>query len=105
MNSTEKEIAKNEIVFLVGKVTSLTNTSIHAWNRANDGKSPQELIAYYEKKEVQCANNIESICKRFGIEVFWPGLYPAFKVNGYEEHSFESAILAALKLPRDFLIN
>jgi hypothetical protein len=103
MNSTEKEIAKPEITKLIRQVTTHIEASKHAWERANDRETPDNLRPYFERKENKRADEIKKICDKFGIEIYWPGLYPAFKVNGYEEHSFENAILAALKLPRNFL--
>ena len=103
MDTNEKQIAKPEIIRLVAEVSNLANASKRSWERANDRETPESVRPYYERKENECADKIKLICDKFGIAIQWPGLYPSFKVNGYEEHSFENAILAALKLPRNFL--
>jgi hypothetical protein len=47
--------------------------------------------AWEHRAEVR-QQRIESLCAILGIEVFWPGLYPSFKVDGFGAHTFADAL-------------
>lgn len=91
-----------EVSALIRRAIAYFNLSAKAWERGNNSGNAKTL-AECTKEENRQAQNGEALLKPFGIEIDWPGLYPSFKVNGFSEHSTESAVLAAIGQPRNWL--
>ena len=50
-----------------------------------------------ENKCSELRRKAEALLEPLGIQVDYPGLYPSFKVNGFEHYSAISAVSAALE--------
>jgi hypothetical protein len=61
---------------------------------------------FYRRMERQCAalrSNGATLLAQFDIKTDFPGLYPHFTVNGFDEHTVTAAVLAAIGHPRNWL--
>ncbi len=70
----------------------IVDRSKRAWEESNDGDNSEALRKSESDKEKECGEILESMCALLGIEIYWPGLYPSFKVNGYSCHTIEDAL-------------
>ena len=80
---------------IADKIDSQWDAAAKAWEDGNNSGNCRAL----ERKEIEC-DEIRNAAVRlmqtvFKIETDFPGLYPAFKVNGFCEHSTLGAIRAA----------
>ncbi len=89
---------------LVKRADAYFRLSAKAWEARNTAGLAPARYRYLEKRETALAANGEALLAPLGIKCDWPGLYPSFKVRGYDEHATSSAVLAALQLPRNFLV-
>jgi hypothetical protein len=83
---------------LVEKAEKLFQGSASAWERANNNAHD---AAYYKRSMVRhdkLRADAEALLAPLGIEVDYPGLYPSFKVGGYDYYATKSAVRAALNL-------
>jgi hypothetical protein len=84
-------------VEFIGFVNRKLEKSIKNYEKANDGKIPEKERAEYEKKYQDLTDEVENILKSIGISVTWPGLWPVYLVNEYQEHNLDRAIKEVLK--------
>ena len=86
----------------IDRANAYFRRSAKAWVEGNNSGNPEtlELMTGIERDTAQKG---EALLAPLGIKCDWPGLYPSFTVNGYSEHDTESAVLAALGHPRDWL--
>ena len=85
-----------QAVFLADKCESLFNRAARAWVNGNNSGNMTAM----KRGDRRCAKlrkEAEQLLAPFGIIVDYPGLYPSFTVNGFEEHSTIHAISAALE--------
>ncbi len=76
--------------------------SAKAWIEGNNS-GDLLVLAAATKRERRLAREGAELLSPLGIKCDWPGLYPSFTVKGYCEHDTESAVLAALGHPRNWL--
>lgn len=91
-----KTMTVQQAVFLAEKAEHLFNRAANAWINGNYSGDGAKLT----RGEKQCdklREQAEALLAPLKIEVDYPGLYPSFKVRGYEHHSVLSAISAALE--------
>lgn len=72
------------------------------WEDGNNSGDSDSL----RKKEDSCdrlRGEAEAMLAPLGIKVSYPGLYPLFEVNGFDEHTTKAAVLAAIGHPRNWL--
>jgi hypothetical protein len=84
-----------QAAFLAEKCEKLFERAAQAWVSGNNSGDN----AYNKRAVVRCdkfRTEAEALLKPYGIEVDYPGLYPSFKVKGFEEHTVLSALSAAL---------
>ncbi len=74
----------------------LFERAAQAWIRGNNSGNNDTMKRCNALCE-RYRNRAEALLTPLGIEVDYPGLYPSFKVAGFEHHSTESAVSAALE--------
>jgi hypothetical protein len=85
-----------EALALAKKCDRLFSRAANAWERgSNSGKT--EIYKKCLKQSDNYRNKAEELLKPLGIEVDYPGLMPAFKVNGFHQYTTLNAISAALE--------
>ncbi len=82
---------------LVRDADALFERAARAWVRGNNS-GDSDINRRCVKQCDDYRRKAEALLTPLGIEVDYPGLYPSFKVNGFEEHSTESAVSAAIKV-------
>jgi hypothetical protein len=87
---------------LISRAEAYFKLSAKAWEDGNNSGDPK-FLAKMTREEIHQARNGERLLNPLGIKCDWPGLYPSFEVNGYHEYTTQSAVLAALGLPRNYL--
>jgi hypothetical protein len=75
----------------------LFRLAVRAYERANQSNVSQDYIARNETMLDDYREQAEEMLALIGIGCDYPGLWPTFKVAGYEYHSLDSAISAALE--------
>jgi len=85
----------NQLISTIENAERLFDQAAKAWVRGNNSGNTDTLSSCQDKTDRLRAEG-EALLKPFGIECDYPGLYPSFKVNGYDEHSIQSAISAAV---------
>lgn len=93
---------KAQVRALCARHRAYVTLSKSAWEARQTRTTPGRYRAL-ERREAQMGENAEALLRPLGIVCAWPGLYPTFTVNGFAEHSVESAVLAALGHPRNWL--
>lgn len=93
---------KQQVRSLIERADAKFRLSAKAWEKGNNSGSSTEL-ATQTQRELRLAHEGAELLLPLGIECDWPGLYPSFVVKGYNEHSTEAAVLAALGKPRNWL--
>lgn len=86
----------NQAHALIERADKLFRRAALTWERGNNNAS---IPGYYAKCMKRCEklrNEAEALLSPLGIKCDYPGLYPSFKVNGYDEHSTQNAVSAAL---------
>lgn len=68
-------------------------------NNSGDNETMRLMNHRCDRKRAEA----EAMLAPLGIKCSYPGLYPAFEVGGCTEYTVEAAVVAALKLPRNFL--
>lgn len=88
---------------LRNKLRKLFNESAKAWERGN-ASGNSAIAALCNDEERTLARKAEAIIKDKcpGVAVDYPGLYPAFKVNGYDEYTIEGMLCSHFNLPRNY---
>ncbi len=94
--------SKVHVSKLIEMVDAKFRLSAKAWIDGNNSGNP-ETLTVCAKREARLAKEGEDMLAPLGIKTDWPGLYPSFKVKGFEEYSTEAAVLAALGHPRNWL--
>ncbi len=94
--------SKEQVRALIRRAEAKFRLSARAWEIGNNSGDSATLAAM-TRRENRLAAEGAALLAPLGIACDWPGLYPSFKVNGYEEHSTENAILSALGKPRNWL--
>lgn len=87
---------------LVRMAESAFNLAAKAWIAgSNSGDTAMVRLMNHrcDRKRAEA----EAMLAPLGIKCSYPGLYPAFEVGGGAEYTVEAAVVAALKLPRNFL--
>ena len=90
------------VAALIVRADAMFELSRKAYIRANDSRS-KENPDVNTAIENRTANDGAALLAPLGVSVDWPGLYPSFTVNGYEEHTTRAAVLAAVGQPRNWL--
>lgn len=93
---------KQQVRSLCARHRAYVSCSKSAWEARQTRTTPERYRAL-ERREGRMGENAEALLRPFGIKCDWPGLYPSFTVNGYGEHTVESAVCAALGHPRNWL--
>lgn len=86
----------NQALALIDRADKLFNRAANAWTRGNNNAN---MPGYYARCLKQCEafrDRAEALLSPLGIKCDYPGLYPSFTVNGYSEHTTQSAVSAAL---------
>lgn len=82
---------------LIRDADTLFERAARAWVRdTNSGNN--DMMRRCNKQCDDYRRKAEALLAPLGIEVDYPGLYPSFKVNGFEEHSTEQAVSSALQI-------
>jgi len=93
---------REQVRAFIGQVEAKFDAAAKAWERGNNSGDALVLRG----QEARCdriRHEAEAMLAPLGIKCTYPGLYPAFSVRGYDEHATSAAVLAALRLPRNFL--
>lgn len=85
-----------QAAFLAKQADRLFSRAASALVKGNNSGNP-DMLTRCEKQADAYRNLAEALLTPLGIAVDYPGLYPSFKVGGFEEHSTLSAISAALE--------
>ena len=85
-----------QAVFLAQEAEKMFDRAAKVWVRGNNSGNP-ETLKRCEKRCDKLRRGAVSLLSPLDIEVDFPGLYPSFKVRGFEHHSTLSAISAALE--------
>lgn len=88
---------------LIERADAYFRLSAKAWEAANQSGQSKDHYERCSRREQSNADNGAALLAPLGIKCDWPGLYPSFEVGGYHEYTTQAAVLAALKLPRNFL--
>lgn len=91
------------VAALIARADAMFEMSRRAWLKANDCGSDSKVYTLHTEREIRTANDGAALLAPLGISVEWPGLYPSFKVNGFEEHTTRAAVLAAVGQPRNWI--
>ena len=83
--------------FLADQADKLFERAAQAWVQGHNSGKNESLIRF-ENKCRELRRKAEVLLEPLGIEVDYPGLYPSFKVNGFEYHSTFSAVSAAMEV-------
>jgi len=94
--------SKPQVTKLIEMADAKFRLSAKAWEYGNNSGDSQ-VMTVADKRSRRLAREGEALLSPLGIKCDWPGLYPTFTVNGYSEHSTESAVLVALGHPRNWL--
>jgi hypothetical protein len=86
-------------------VESLLTLHEGHYTRANDSSRNETYIREQEERMANIETTIENIASSLGAKTYWPGLYPAFKYNGYEFLSMESLIKFRSNEARNVMVN
>jgi len=87
---------------LISRAESYFNLAVADWTTGNNSGDPK----FYRLMERQCAAlraNGATLLAQFDIKTDYPGLYPHFTVNGFDETNVTAAVLAAIGHPRNWL--
>lgn len=90
--ATLETLAENDPEKLATQIDFLIEKSIHAYEYASDGRHPENYRIRAEKRYQAFSDRVVEIVGLLGIEVNWPGLYPAYRKDGYTEHTTLSAL-------------
>lgn len=82
--------------FLADQCDKLFNRAALAWERGNNSGNNEKLKRGYALCDKYRQEAIKLLAP-LGIEVDFPGLYPSFKVNGFDHHHTLGAISAAIE--------
>lgn len=88
---------------LIERADAYFKLSAKDWEASNERGHNAEYYEKCSKDEQTHGQNGAALLAPFGIKCDWPGLYPSFEVCGFHEYTTQQAVLAALKLPRNFL--
>lgn len=91
-----------QVKALCARFRAYVTLSKSAWEAMQTRTTPKRYAAL-EAREKRMGANAEALIAPLGIKCDWPGLYPSFTVNGFGEHTVESAVLSALGHPRNWL--
>lgn len=80
---------------LADKADTLFEKAARAWERGNNS-GDSERLAIEEKRCDHLRNEAETLLKPLGIVCDYPGLYPSFKVAGFDYYDCLGAISAAI---------
>lgn len=94
--------AKHHPAELAKQIENFVQKSIRAYNLANDGQNPESLRITADLDYEVYTSRIEEIMALLGIQVFWPGLEPAYKKGVYTVYTAHQA-LTSLFPKQDFL--
>jgi hypothetical protein len=86
-------INKSAPAVVARKLDAIFKASAKSWENGNNSGDEALLV----KGEDECERQrlkAEDVLSIFGIETDYPGLYPSFKLNGYNYHSTESVLRA-----------
>jgi len=86
----------NQAHALIEQADKLFRRAALAWERCNNNASVPGAYANGMKQCDKLRSQAEALLAPLGIECDYPGLYPSFKVNGYDEHSTQNAVSSAL---------
>jgi hypothetical protein len=81
---------------LVQRADALFVRAAKAWERGNNSGDSGKL-ATCERLCGAYRDDAEQLLKPLGIVVDYPGLYPSFKVRGFDYHDTLSAVSASLE--------
>ncbi len=96
MTNTKPRLTLVQGKFLADQAERLFERAAQAWTAGNNSGKNEALVRY-ENKCSEYRRKAEALLEPLGIEVDYPGLYPSFKVNGFEHYSTISAVSAALE--------
>ena len=94
MNANKMTVA--QAAFLADQVERMFERAARQWVRGNNSGNP-DTLKRCERKCDKLRRGAVSLLAPLHIEVDFPGLYPSFKVRGFDHHSALSAISAALE--------
>ena len=95
---------KKDVRGLIAMHKAAVALSKKAWeDRNNDSRLSAAVYAALERRERRYGDRAEALLAPLGIKCDWPGLYPSFTVMGFGYHDPESAVLAALGHPMNWL--
>jgi hypothetical protein len=83
------------LVVISENAEKLFTKAADAWTRGNNSGHNAMLAAACARCD-SLRNQAEALLAPFGIECDYPGLYPSFKVGGFDYHSVQSALSAAV---------
>ena len=95
---------REQVQTLVNRADAYFRLSAKTWEARNTAGLAPARYRYLEQRETALAANGEKLLAPLGIKCDWPGLYPSFAVRGFTEYATSAAVLSALKLPRNFLM-
>lgn len=93
---------KEQVRNLIEIADAKFRLSAKAWEDGNNSGNAETLNAM-NKRSNRLGSEGAALLAPLGITCAWPGLYPAFEVNGFTEYSTEAAVLTALGQPRNWL--
>lgn len=82
---------REQVASLIRQVDAMFRLAAKAWERGERACDNQR-------------NEAEALLAPLGVKCSYPGLYPCFTVNGFEEHETRAAVLVALGHPRSFIL-
>lgn len=86
---------------LIDRADAYFRLAAKTWENGNNSGCPNCL----KTSEASCERKrrkAEALLAPLNVKCSYPGLYPSFEVNGYEEMTTEMAVLNALGHPRNW---
>lgn len=83
---------KTQVANFITRIESLISLSIKNYERANDGARPEKIRDLADHNYQKQTDKVAAECLALGINIYWPGLYPAYVVNNHEHHNLTAAI-------------
>lgn len=95
--------SREQVASLIRRADALFNLAAKAWETGNNSGDGDKL-ALGEARCDRLRREAEALLRPLGIKCSYPGLYPSFTVNGFDEHETRAAVLVALGHPRSFIL-